>query len=371
MTAASGTARPGAPVVLLAAGGTAGHVEPALAVADALRAVRPDVEPVVVGTGRGLETRLVPARGHRLETLPAFPLPRRPDVDLLRLPLRLVRAVRAARDLLRREPVVAAAGFGGYAALPVYLAAGSVPLLVHEANARPGLANRVGARRAAEVHAGVPGCPLPGAVWTGTPLRGRVAGLDRTAARAEAREALGLRPDGPVLLVTGGSQGARSINDAAVAAAPELAARGVQVLHVAGRAHGEAVRAAHDAAGTGTGPRPVVLDYADRMDRCYAAADVAVTRGGALTVAELDAVGLAAVVVPLPHGNGEQALNAAPLVERGLARVVADVDLDGPRLVEEVCGLLDAPAAARGTPGPSAGAADVLARRLLALGGLA
>jgi UDP-N-acetylglucosamine--N-acetylmuramyl-(pentapeptide) pyrophosphoryl-undecaprenol N-acetylglucosamine transferase len=235
-------------------------------------------------------------------------------------------------------------GFGGYVALPAYLAARrrGVPIVVHEANARPGLANRVGARLTGYVAVSVPGTRLPHARYLGLPLGRAVAQLDRAARRIEARAAFGLDADRPTLLVTGGSQGARRINTAVAAAAPALAAAGVQVLHHAGRANADTVRdevrsTLEHAAGA---PPYVVLPYIDRMELAYAAADLAVCRAGANTCAELAAVGLPAVYVPLPHGNGEQRLNAAPIVEAGGGLLVADADLDGhwvarnvPRLV--------------------------------------
>src|SRR5690606_21789408 len=134
--------------VVLAGGGTAGHVEPALATADALRQSDPAVRVVLLGTERGLETRLVPERGYELALIPPVPLPRRPTLDVARLPWRLRRAVGDAREVLRSRRADVVVGFGGYVALPAYLAArrAGVPIVVHEANARPGLANRIGAR---------------------------------------------------------------------------------------------------------------------------------------------------------------------------------------------------------------------------------
>jgi len=216
-------------------------------------------------------------------------------------------------------------GFGGYVALPAYLAARrrGTPFVVHEANARAGLANRVGARLTPHVAAAVEGSGLAGAVVLGIPLRRAVSTLDRVAARASARAAFGLGP-GPVLLVTGGSQGARAVNAAVTGAAPELAAAGVQVLHVAGPKGEADVVPGESPAGA---PPYVVVPFVDRMDLAYAAADLVVCRAGANTVTEVAAVGLPAVFVPLPIGNGEQALNARAVVDAGGGLLVDDAAL--------------------------------------------
>ena len=312
--------------VLLAGGGTAGHIEPALALADALR--RRSAKVTLLGTARGLETTLVPARGYDLDLIPPVPLPRALSADLLSVPWRLRRAIRETRSVLARRRVDAVVGFGGYVALPAYLGARRrVPYVVHEANARAGLANKVGARWAAAVAVTYPECGLDGEV-VGLPLRESVATLDRTARRAEGRAAFGLDPDLPTLLVFGGSQGARRINDAVTGAAATLAHGGVQVLHATGAKNAEDVRRSLAAQGfAGDAPPYVVVPYVDRMDLAYAAADLALCRSGAMTVAELTAVGLPAVFVPLPIGNGEQRLNATHVVDAGGALLVADADL--------------------------------------------
>ncbi len=324
--------------VVLAGGGSAGHVEPMMNTADALRRRHPEVGISAFGTAEGLEARLVPLRGYALSVVPKVPLPRRPTPDLLRVPGRLRAAVRAASAHLEAVDASVVVGFGGYVCVPAYLAARrrGTPIVVHEANARAGIANRLGARFAARVAAAVPGTGLRGAVVVGIPLRLQIAQLDREVARPAARAALGLG-DGPVLLVTGGSQGARRINTAIVDAAPALAAAGVQVLHVTGPAQGEAVRAA---LGPVAPPTHHVLDYVDAMDAVYAASDLVLCRAGAMTCAELAAVGLPAVYVPLPIGNGEQALNAQPTVDAGGGLLVQDAALDAATVTGTVLPLL-------------------------------
>lgn len=310
--------------VVVAGGGTAGHVEPALALADALRRLDPSVTISALGTRLGLEARLVPARGYDLAEITRVPLPRRLTPELLRVPFRLRQAIRQTQDHLDRVNADVVVGFGGYVALPAYLAARRrrTPSVVHEANARAGLANRIGARRAAVVAAAVQGCGLPGAQVLGIPLRRQVATLDRTGSRAQARALFGLVPQTPVLLVTGGSQGAQRLNHALMGAARDLIAGGVQVLHVTGPQHLDEVSAV-----TAEIPGYHVVAYADQMELAYAAADLVVCRAGALTCAELTAVGLPAVFVPLPIGNGEQALNAGPVVAAGGGLLVPDAEL--------------------------------------------
>jgi UDP-N-acetylglucosamine--N-acetylmuramyl-(pentapeptide) pyrophosphoryl-undecaprenol N-acetylglucosamine transferase len=355
--------------VVLAGGGTAGHIEPALALADALRRRDPSVNVTALGTARGLETTLVPARGYELDLIPPVPLPRRLTPDLLSVPWRLRRAVRETRDVLRRREADVVVGFGGYVALPAYLAARHrVPIVVHEANARPGLANRVGARWAARVATTYPGSGLRGAEEVGLPLRSAVSELPpRAAHRDEGRRAFGLDPALPTLLVTGGSQGARRINDAVTGAAATLAAGGVQVLHATGAKNAEDVRRSLAAHGlSGEAPPYVAVPYVDRMELAYAAADLALCRAGAMTVAELTAVGLPAVYVPLPIGNGEQRLNAVDVVVAGGGLMVDDAELIAAWVGAQVLPLLRDPdaLAAMGLAAASCGrpdAADALA----------
>ncbi len=324
--------------IVLAGGGTGGHIEPMLAVADALRAADPGGSLTCIGTGRGLEVDLVPARGYELQLIPPVPLPRKPTLDLLRVPVRLWRAVAAAGAILRETRAQVLVGFGGYVALPVYLAArrARIPIVVHEQNAVPGLANRVAARFADVVAVTFPGTPLRRAQVVGMPLRPEIAHLDRSALRDSARSHYGLAPDLPCLLVFGGSQGARSLNTAVTGAVQALRDKGIQVLHAMGPKNLPAE--------TGAGPPDavpyVVLPYLQRMDLAYAAADLALCRAGAVTCAELSAVGLPAVFVPLPIGNGEQRRNAAPVVEVGGGMLVEDAALTPDFLLTAVADLL-------------------------------
>lgn len=309
--------------VLLAGGGTAGHTSPLLATAAALRELEPDVVITCLGTPRGLEVTLIPEAGYALELVPPVPLPRRPGVEMARVPGRLRAASRATGEVFDRVRPDVVAGFGGYVSVPAYLVARKrkVPLVVHEGNALPGIANKLGARFTTHVATSFPDTELRHAVYTGLPIRKAISTLDRGARRAEAREFFGLDPDRPTLLVTGGSQGARRINQAVAAAAPDLAAAGIQVLHAAGRPDEVQPLRAEG------GPPYVVKRYIDRMDLAYAAADLIVCRSGANTVTEVAAVGLPAAFVPLPIGNGEQALNANPVVLAGGGLLIDDAAL--------------------------------------------
>ncbi|MDT0201257.1 undecaprenyldiphospho-muramoylpentapeptide beta-N-acetylglucosaminyltransferase [Nocardioides sp. AE5] len=307
--------------VLLAGGGSAGHTSPLLATAAALARLEPAVEITCLGTREGLEARLIPEAGYPLEFVNKVPLPRRPNADLLRVPGRLRGARNAALEVVDRIRPDVVVGFGGYVSVPAYLAARKrgIPIVVHEGNALPGIANKLGARMTTSVATSFPDTDLRHATYTGLPIRRMISQLDRSALRAEARTSFGLDAERPTLLVTGGSQGARRINQAVAGASAQLGAAGVQVLHVVGP-QGEA-------SPEQTGVPYVVRNYVDRMDLAYAAADAVLCRSGSNTVTEVSGVGLPAVYVPLPIGNGEQALNARPVVDAGGGLLVSDAAL--------------------------------------------
>ena len=323
--------------VLLAGGGTAGHTSPLLATADALRRLDPGVEITCLGTPRGLENTVVPAAGYPLELIPPVPLPRRPNADLARLPVRLRRAVRETYAVLDRVRPDVVVGYGGYVSVPAYLAARRrrLPLVVHEQNALPGLANKLGARFADRVAVSFPETDLRGAEYVGLPIRRMISQLDRAASRAEAQAFFGLRDDLPTLVVTGGSQGARRLNQSVSGAAEALGAAGVQVLHVIGP-KGEA-----EPVPTTT---PYVVErFVDRMDLVLAAADLMICRGGASSVTEAAATGVPAIFVPLPIGNGEQEHNVRPVVAAGGALLVHDHDLTSDYVATDVVALATDP----------------------------
>ncbi len=341
--------------IVLAGGGTAGHTSPLIATADALRRHDPSIDITALGTERGLETRVVPEAGYRLELIPPVPLPRlrhnvRASAALLAVPGKMWSAVAAARKVLDDTKADVLVGFGGYVSTPAYIAAWrrKTPIVVHEGNAVPGIANKFAARFCTDhVAVSFPGTDLPHADYLGLPIRRAISQLDRAGARADARKFFDLDPEAPTLLVTGGSQGAQRLNEAVAGAAADLAAAGVQVLHVIGPKNTLEVP-------SGTPPYSA-LQYVDRMDLAYAAADLVICRAGANTVTEVSGVGLPAVYVPLPHGNGEQALNAKPVVDAGGGLLVDNAAMTTewvrstvPALIGDAHRLATMSAAARG-----------------------
>jgi UDP-N-acetylglucosamine--N-acetylmuramyl-(pentapeptide) pyrophosphoryl-undecaprenol N-acetylglucosamine transferase len=337
--------------ILVAGGGTAGHVFPAIAVAHELVRLA-DVEPVFVGVPDRLEARLVPEAGFRLHHVDAVSIPRRPSPQLLRVPGALRSAVRACERLAEEERAAAAVTFGGYVSFPVDRAAfkRQLPLVLHEQNAVPGLANRVAARWADRVAVTFPGSadhfrhPERCAV-TGDPVRLEILELDRDARRLAARERFGLRPDVPTVLVFGGSQGARRINRAIIDAHARWTTDGLQVLHGAGRTlHDEAVEAWRPARAARPDLHVEIVDFIDDMAAAYAAADVVVCRAGATSIAELTVLGIPAVLVPYPHATGgHQTANARALEHAGGAVAVEDDELDGASLHAALAPLLSDP----------------------------
>lgn len=302
---------------LLAGGGTAGHVNPLLAVADRIRALEPDSTVLVLGTKEGLEARLVPERGYELLTIARLPFPRRLNRAALTFPRRFRAAVAQTKGYIRDRKVDVVVGFGGYASAPAYRAARAlgVPLALHEANAKPGFANRLGARYTRAVGVAFRETALRNATWVGMPLRREIEQLDRVTARPAAVQFFGLDAAKPLLLVTGGSTGARSINSAIHGGVAHILAAGWQVLHIAGNGS--------ELVDPGL-PGYHLVKYCDRMDLAIAAADLAVARAGSATVSEFAAVGLPAVFIPYPVGNGEQRFNAADAVAAGGALLVDD-----------------------------------------------
>lgn len=371
------------PRILLTGGGTGGHISPALATAHALRALRPDVEVEFAGTADKLEARLVPADGWPFHAIEARPLRRSLSLANLAVPFVVTRAAVRLRTVLRRRGVVAACVFGGYTSGPLALAAllARVPLVLHEQNAVPGMANRIAARWAHTVCVSVPGVeeafPHPDrVVFTGNPVRGQLVRPDLSELRGEAAEAFGLRPDRRTLLVFGGSLGALRLNDAVLGAAGRLPdPERLQILHVAGARDAERVEHAWQQAPPG-GPAVACLPFVERMDLAYALADAVLCRSGASTIAELTACGLPSILVPYPHAHAdEQTANARALTDAGAAVLVPDAELDAERLVAEVAPLLadDARRVAMSSAARALGrrdAASAVARVVLSAAGL-
>ena len=314
--------------VVLAGGGTGGHIYPLLAFADALRRSFPEVRITTLGSPKGMENELIPPAGYDLRVIPAFQLPRAVNMNLLRTPDRMWKSAQAAGKVIDEVKAEVVVGFGGYVSVPAYLAAWrrELPIVIHEVNVPPGVANRLGMKFTKNVAVGFPQQPrmaesLRDARVVGVPLRTAIARMDRAASRPQALAHFGLRPDVPVLFVSGGSSGARTINLAVAGAAKKLAHAGVQILHVRG-GRNDPFDVPSDL------PVPyVVVPYLSDMQLGYAAGDLMLCRGGAITVAETTAVGMPAVYVPYPHSNQEQKRNALPVVEAGGGLLVDDSEL--------------------------------------------
>lgn len=302
---------------LLAGGGTAGHVNPLLALAEAIRSDDAEAVVIALGTAQGLEARLVPERGFELATVEKLPFPRRLNFYAFGFLPRFAKAVVSCRAIIRERNIDIVVGFGGYASAPAYAAAAieRVPIVIHEANALPGLANKLGAGMAKGVAVAFRNTKLRNAVFTGMPLREEILIASVQTNRVEARKHFGLDADSPTLLVTGGSLGARQINQVIVSSMGVLEAAGIQVLHIVG---GDSELAPLKKKGY------VRLSYCDRMDLAIRAADFAVSRAGASTVSEFTAMGLPALYIPYAVGNGEQAMNITEVLALGGSVSVSD-----------------------------------------------
>jgi UDP-N-acetylglucosamine--N-acetylmuramyl-(pentapeptide) pyrophosphoryl-undecaprenol N-acetylglucosamine transferase len=320
--------------IALTGGGTAGHITPLRAVGEALLSAHPGASLVVVGTEAGREKELLPEGFGDVIEVPKLPFPRSLSIDALRFPGRFARAVSRLRREFRERSVDVVAGFGGYIAAPAYVAAWreKIPLVIHEANALPGLANRLGARLTSHVATCFPGTALRHQVTIGMPLPRHIVDMDREALAPEGYRVFGLDPDRPVVLITGGSSGAKKLNEALVAAVPSFVDRGWQVLHLVGPSL-DIPSAMPDGY--------VALDYCRRMELAYAVADVAISRAGAATVSELAIAGVPSILVPYHVGNGEQHRNARYLADEGAAVVVNQVDVTSAYIDAVVLPLLD------------------------------
>ena len=336
--------------VVLAGGGTAGHVNPLLATATVLAKRGYDVE--VLGTAQGLESDLVPSAGFPLHVIEKVPFPRRPSLSVFTFPFRWRKAVNQCRLAIRDADVVV--GFGGYVSTPAYRVArgAGVPIVIHEQNARPGLANKVGARYANVLALTFANTPLNARKGitqvTGLPLRPAIEELalarqdtdGARVARERGAKNLGVDPEKTTLLVTGGSLGALHLNDAMIGALGDLPDN-VQVIHLTGKGKDAPVWSKVEKCSVGD--RYLVLDYLTTMEDALACADLVVCRSGAGTVAEMTALSLPCVYVPLAIGNGEQKLNAHDHVASGGALLVDDASFNADTVRQKVFPLLTSP----------------------------
>lgn len=320
--------------IIFAGGGTAGHVEPAIAVARAWNAKHPQDHCLFLGTPTGLENSLVPSAGFEVRNINKVVMPRKLGLDIFTLPARLIRSVNSARRVITRADLLI--GFGGYLSASAYIAAvlTRVPLVVHEANAKVGWANRLGAifTRNLAVTRPMASGSFSHATVTGLPLRADVRAAylrsspDWVRARSMAREELGWRNEQPMLLVLGGSLGSTFINAEIQVALPSLSEKGLYILHSVGSKNvlpqsSENYRA---------------LPYITDMAIAYLAADVVLARSGAVTCAEVGALARMAIFVPLPFGNGEQARNADQLISNGRAILIRQEEFSARWLVDNI-----------------------------------
>jgi undecaprenyldiphospho-muramoylpentapeptide beta-N-acetylglucosaminyltransferase len=328
--------------VVVAGGGTAGHVLPGVAIARALEARGFTVH--YVGAERGIEARLLPDAGMPFTLLPGRGIQRRLTFANVGAALGLARALVRSIGLVRRLRPRVVVGVGGFASASTVLAAvlWRVPVVIAEQNTHPGAANRLGARFARASAVSFPGTPLPRAVVTGNPIRPEVVAVDRAADGPAAKEALGLPVDRPLVLAAGGSLGALSINTAVVELAHRWSDRtDVSIRHVVGTRDWDEMQAK-----VPTGPLAYQqVRYEDDMPRALAAADIGVLRSGSSTCFEVAAVGLPSILVPSPYVTGDhQGGNARLLAGAGGAVVVPDAELSAERLAEELDALLADPA---------------------------
>ncbi len=327
--------------ILLAGGGTAGHVEPAIAVGKWIKANHPEVECEFIGTKSGLEAELVPGAGFQISYIDKAPFPRKLALSSIKWPFTFVNSLRQTGKALSGMDMVV--GFGGYVSAPVYLMAklSRIPIVIHEANAYPGWANRLGARLGGSLLISFENSRKYGKAWraaklTGVPLRSQIieaASMDESArqeVRARKAVAWGLNPEKPIVIVFGGSQGSQYINKVIDDALPLILRSGIQLVHAVGKNN--------PIPSDKSGYKPI--GYFADLPEAYVAADLVISRSGAVTCHELDAIGTYALLVPLSVGNGEQKLNGEELVAAGAAMMISNNEFTSRWLEENMVRLL-------------------------------
>lgn len=310
--------------IVFAGGGTAGHIQPALAVARLWKQSHPNDHIVFLGTASGLEERLVPEAGFELQLITRVRVPRSLSTDLIKVPGLLRRSIRESKSILKDADLLI--GFGGYVCAPAYLAAASlkVPIVIHEANAKPGWANRLGARYTEALAVGSPVAdgPFATALITGLPLRDDITTVLSTyrsadegkwhEVRMKAKSDLGISHENKVIFVFGGSQGSQAINEVIESTRGLFKDKSFTIVHSVG---GSNSLPASD-------EKYLASSYIQDMATAYLASDLVIARSGAITCSEVRALAKFALFIPLPIGNGEQSVNADHLVEMGRARVL-------------------------------------------------
>ena len=334
--------------IVFAGGGTAGHIEPALASARQWIAENPESQLLFLGTPEGLETQLVPAAGFELALISKVRIPRKISSQLFKVPASLLKSFSQCRAILQGADLLI--GFGGYVSGPAYIAAkfSGVPIVIHEANAKPGLANRLGAlfTQYLAVAQPIESGPFTKALITGLPLRKDIehallaSAGNWNKARSSAKRSLGFNEKLPLVLVTGGSQGSVAINKCIADSLEVFATKQIQIFHSVG----------------GRNDLPTSTElykstaYISDMATAYLAADLIISRSGAVTCSEVGALGKYALFIPLPIGNGEQEVNTRSLVEAGRAEVISQKSFSREWLTANIDRLL-AKSAARPAEG--------------------
>jgi UDP-N-acetylglucosamine--N-acetylmuramyl-(pentapeptide) pyrophosphoryl-undecaprenol N-acetylglucosamine transferase len=329
--------------ILLAGGGTAGHIEPALAVARSLRKLDPGCDLLFLGSKEGLETQIIPTAGFELFLISKVKVPRKLTPALLLAPIQLLKAINESISAL--SGVNVAIGFGGYISAPLYIAAKikKVPFLIHEQNAKSGIANRLGAYLTPHIALSyrVDSGALKKGILTGVPLRQDVllalieASKDWQAARNLAKQRVAAKyqidSERPMVFIFGGSQGSQAINSVIADSRTIFVQEGFSVIHGVGKNNPLPVRDSSY----------IALDYITEMADLYLASDIVIARSGAVTCAEVAALARFALFIPLPIGNGEQALNAEPLVTAKRAALVKQSDFSAAWLKANLGALLE------------------------------
>ncbi|CAN5402053.1 undecaprenyldiphospho-muramoylpentapeptide beta-N-acetylglucosaminyltransferase [soil metagenome] len=327
--------------IIISGGGTGGHIFPAIAIANALRAIDPTVDLLFVGAVGKMEMEKVPSAGYKIEGLPIAGFKRELSADNLSFPLKLVKSLNKAGSLIRKFKPDVAVGVGGYASGPLLFMASinGVPSLIQEQNSYPGITNKILSKRAKKVCVAYEGMDRFFAkdkiIFTGNPIREDIKNIKNK--KEEAGIYFGLDATKPTMLIVGGSQGARSINKAILAGLPKLKMEGVQVLWQTGKTFiTDAVQGLNEVGESSM----KAYDFISRMDLAYALADIVLARGGASTVSELCIVEKPAILVPLPTAaEDHQTKNCMALVKRDAALLIKD-DEAGTRLVSEAISLL-------------------------------
>jgi UDP-N-acetylglucosamine--N-acetylmuramyl-(pentapeptide) pyrophosphoryl-undecaprenol N-acetylglucosamine transferase len=328
--------------VVFAGGGTAGHIQPALAVAQQWRREYPEDQIIFLGTSSGLESSLIPTSGFELQLITRVRVPRNFSLNLLRIPGKLLCSIFECRRVLKDADLLI--GFGGYVSAPAYLAAasGRTPIVIHEANAKPGWANRLGALFTKSLAVGIPVSDgaFSSALITGIPLREDIAEvLDRNRdmdvskwqdLQAQAKTSLGFDSQRPLLLVFGGSQGSQMINSVIQTAAPRIIMKSISILHSVGGSNDLPTARENYTA----------VSYIHDMATAYVAADLVIARSGAITCSEVSALGKFTIFVPLAVGNGEQGFNALDLVARERAVVIEQKSFTATWLVDNIDSMI-------------------------------